>query len=114
MNKYKAVKVNGRKRDEHRYKVELSIGRSLDFNEVVHHKDGNKGNNDLENLEILSRSSHSRMHMIGKTHNPNQHLIKHPGISSYEKGCRCEDCKRIKNEYMRSWRQSKKMGIVGM
>lgn len=114
MNKYRAIKVNGRKRDEHRHKVELSVGRSLEFNEVVHHKDGNKANNDLNNLEVLPRSIHSRMHMIGRSHNTNQHMLKHPSISSYEKGCRCEACKVIKNEYMRKWRQNKKGGIVGM
>ena len=36
----------------------------LDFYEgcVVHHKDENTHNNNLENLEVISRSSHARLH----------------------------------------------------
>ena len=65
MNKYKSIKVKGKKQDYHRFLMEKKIGRKLDFNEVVHHKDGDKSNNDLENLEVIDRSSHSREHMKG-------------------------------------------------
>lgn len=34
---------------------------------LVHHKDENKMNNHVSNLEIISRSEHSRNHMIGNT-----------------------------------------------
>jgi hypothetical protein len=64
--KYKAIKVGGRKKDEHRHIVETSVGRKLDRDEVVHHKDGDKTNNSLSNLEIMTLSEHSRMHQIGK------------------------------------------------
>lgn len=66
MNKYKAIKINGKKHDEHRWIMEQVLGRKLRFNEVVHHKDGDKSNNNLDNLEILSRSEHSAMHMTGR------------------------------------------------
>ena len=42
--------------------MELHIGHRLKPNEVVHHKDGNKTNNDLHNLEIMTSSAHSREH----------------------------------------------------
>lgn len=32
---------------------------------LIHHKDGDKHNNRFENLEIVSRSDHSRMHKPG-------------------------------------------------
>jgi hypothetical protein len=64
MNKYKAIKVNGVKIDEHRHVMQQHIGRKLTRNEIVHHKDGDKLNNDISNLEILSRSEHTRMHML--------------------------------------------------
>lgn len=64
-NHYKAIKVNGKKIDEHRYIMEVHLGRKLATNEVVHHKDDNKFNNEISNLELMSRSEHSRMHMIG-------------------------------------------------
>lgn len=62
MDKYKALKVNGKRIDEHRYLMQQALGRPLQSNEIVHHKDGNKSNNDLSNLEVLQRSEHSKMH----------------------------------------------------
>lgn len=59
---YKAIKVNGKKQDYHRYLVEQKAGRKLRSNEVTHHKDENKLNNNPDNLEVLSRSKHSRFH----------------------------------------------------
>lgn len=61
---YKAIKVNGIKRDYHRYIAEQKAGRRLRTNESVHHKDSDKFNNVPGNLEILPRSEHARMHSI--------------------------------------------------
>ncbi len=41
---------------EHRLVMEQAIGRRLLRCEVVHHKDGNRSNNDLSNLELWSSS----------------------------------------------------------
>jgi DNA-directed RNA polymerase subunit M/transcription elongation factor TFIIS len=53
---------DGRVQLEHRYIMEQHLGRSLAKDEYVHHKDANKQNNALENLEVLSPSAHSRHH----------------------------------------------------
>ena len=66
MAKYKAIKVNGIKRDEHRYIMEQHIGRKLSRNEVVHHKNGDKRDNRIENLEIMPLSEHTKKHQMGK------------------------------------------------
>lgn len=46
----------------HREVVEKAIGRRLRPDEVVHHTDGDRKNNKLENLQVLSRGDHSRLH----------------------------------------------------
>lgn len=54
-------KLHGR--HEHRVVAEQMLGRPLTSSEVVHHRDGNKRNNDPANLEVLpSRAEHSRHH----------------------------------------------------
>ena len=55
---YQARK-NGR---EHQIIAEIMIGRPLKPNEVVHHIDGNKRNNDANNLIVVTRSEHIRIH----------------------------------------------------
>lgn len=51
-------------RHEHRTVMEKRLGRNLSFNEVVHHKDNDKRNNDPDNLELMTRSEHSRHHAL--------------------------------------------------
>jgi hypothetical protein len=46
----------------HRIVMENYLGRLLLENEVVHHKDGNKRNNVIENLEVLDSREHNRLH----------------------------------------------------
>lgn len=46
----------------HRMVAEQIIGRPLKPGEVVHHIDGNKRNNNPENLLVLTASEHSRIH----------------------------------------------------
>lgn len=50
---------------EHREVMEAHLGRALRSNEHVHHKDGNRSNNELSNLEVLSPSEHAKRHACG-------------------------------------------------
>jgi len=47
---------------EHRFVMERHLDRFLNPSELVHHEDENKKNNRLRNLELKSRSAHSRHH----------------------------------------------------
>jgi hypothetical protein len=60
---YKVIRVEGRAVYEHRHAMELHIGRPLGPNEVVHHKDGDRLNNAIENLELMDgRAMHALTH----------------------------------------------------
>lgn len=54
---------------EHRYVMEQHLKRRLGSNEVVHHKDEDKTNNELSNLEVMSRSEHNRLHTLESMEN---------------------------------------------
>ena len=53
----------------HRIVGESLVGRKLDRKEVVHHKDGDKMNNHISNLEIISLEEHSRLHAFQNINN---------------------------------------------
>ena len=63
MYAYKKLKMpDGSTIDEHRHiMADLCDG----FDTVVHHKDGNKRNNQTSNLEVMSRSEHAKYHGLG-------------------------------------------------
>ena len=51
---------------EHRYKIEQKLKRPLRSDEVVHHHDRNRWNNDLSNLEVMPRWDHDDLHGFHK------------------------------------------------
>lgn len=62
---YKRICVGGILMHEHRYVVENHLGRKLVKGEVVHHKDGNRLNNSIDNLEVvINQSEHVKLHCL--------------------------------------------------
>jgi hypothetical protein len=60
---HRFISVDGKRIAEHRQVMEQKLGRRLASNEIVHHIDGNPLNNDPDNLMLLTRSEHMRLHM---------------------------------------------------
>ena len=70
---YKMIRKNGHPFSdskgyvrEHRLIMEKFLGRYLEDGECVHHIDGDKLNNSIENLELMSIESHVKLHHTGK------------------------------------------------
>ena len=63
---YVALKRNGKRIDEHRL---IAGCGNAGYNVIVHHKDGNKRNNDPANLEVMTRSEHAKHHGFGSVVN---------------------------------------------
>lgn len=64
MKGYKTIWINKENKQYrlHRYLMEKYLNRKLLSSELVHHKNDNKLDNRIENLEIVSRSEHKKRH----------------------------------------------------
>lgn len=62
MNGYIFWRENGKRIWEHRTIMEQFLGRKLSKNEIVHHKNNNRSDNRIENLQILNQSEHMNIH----------------------------------------------------
>lgn len=61
---YRKIHIGrSRYRREHRVFMEQYLGRKLDINEVVHHINGDKLDNRIENLKVMSKQEHDSLHM---------------------------------------------------
>ncbi len=56
--------IGGRYVYEHRLRMEQHLGRLLRSGEVVHHRDGNRLNNRIENLELVTQRTHGHKHRL--------------------------------------------------
>lgn len=65
---YRKFAFLGRRKGEHVWVMERAIGRELIKGEQVHHKDGNKLNNDISNLVLCSSvKEHISLHIANGT-----------------------------------------------
>lgn len=70
----------------HREKVRLELDLTEEQMEGldVHHKDGNKDNNSIENLQLMSREKHNQLHgILNRDESSKRHVCKRCGRTYY-------------------------------
>jgi hypothetical protein len=58
------LQPDGIRKAEHKIVAEKAIGRDLKPNEIVHHINHNRLDNNPKNLLVLTRSEHTRLHAL--------------------------------------------------
>lgn len=65
---YRILSVCGRHIPEHRVVMERHLGRKLFTREIVHHINFDKLDNRIENLVVVSRAEHAKLHKLSRWH----------------------------------------------
>lgn len=121
VSRYKGIKINGKKYDEHRWMMEQHLGRKLNRDEVVHHKNENKRDNFIENFEVQSLSEHTSNFMKKYMNSPKgRQMARDNGkkygfqTSKFKKGKYwCPRCKKwlLKEDFYKSTYPNNLYGI---
>jgi hypothetical protein len=75
---------NDKHGSQHVYIWQQTHQATVDSEDVIHHINGDKSDNRVENLQIMTRADHTRLHTIGKSHSlSDEHKLK---ISKARKG----------------------------
>lgn len=104
---------------EHRVVMEMHLGRYLELNEVVHHKNHVKHDNRISNLEVLDHAEHTTLHHTGvKFSEERKEKIRLRAIQRYQNKKHHPSYKDVDSEVERLYRSgsmpteiSRRLGI---
>lgn len=89
---------------QHRKIAEDLIGRKLEYNEVVHHLDGNPKNNDVSNLLLMQRRDHVRLHAV---------LTRHRASLLKDKDENSENCwDNLRGQITTTWLETEGVKVI--
>jgi hypothetical protein len=83
---HKTKLKDGTTRDTHRLMMELHLGRRLSRLEHVHHINGDRWDNRIENLSVMPASEHGRLHRAGQpgpVHTPEMRALLSSKLREY-------------------------------
>lgn len=113
---YRVISVKGKEVLEHRHIMAVYLGRKLEPSEHVHHKNENRADNRIKNLELMSPGEHQKHHHQKKSNTDKSKLCARcskvkPRASFYKNSARHDGCavycRTCQREYDKSYYNSK-------